>query len=74
MTVNSRRGRTAALALLAALGVLYTLLRRPILTWGATSDEAASRRRTHLHKPRPDGRSRRVDRDGTRRDAVCVFE
>jgi hypothetical protein len=42
MTLNSRRGRTAALALLAALGVLYPLLRRPILTWGATSEEAAS--------------------------------
>ena len=36
-----RRGRTA-LALLAALGALYPLLRRPILTWGATSEEAAS--------------------------------
>jgi hypothetical protein len=42
MTLNSRRGRTTALAL-AALGVLYPLLRRPILTWGATSEEAASR-------------------------------
>jgi hypothetical protein len=31
MTLNSRRGRTAALSLLAALGVLYPLLRRPIL-------------------------------------------
>src|SRR2546430_17711269 len=38
-----RRARTAALALLAALGALYPLLRRPILTWGATSEEAASR-------------------------------
>jgi hypothetical protein len=35
-----RRGRAAALVLLAAL---YPLLRRPILTWGATSEEAASR-------------------------------
>ena len=43
MTLNLRRGRTAALALLATLGVLYPLLRRPILTWGATSEEAASR-------------------------------
>jgi hypothetical protein len=42
MTLNSRRGRTVALALLAALGVLYPLLRRPILTWGATREEAAS--------------------------------
>jgi hypothetical protein len=39
----TRRGRTAALALVAALGTLYPLLRRPILTWGATSEEAASR-------------------------------
>jgi hypothetical protein len=38
-----RGGRTAALALVAALGALYPLLRRPILTWGATSEEAASR-------------------------------
>ena len=43
MTRNSRRRRTAALALLAAVGMLYPLLRRPILTWGATSEEAASR-------------------------------
>ena len=28
---------------LAFLGALYPLLRRPILTWGATSEEAASR-------------------------------
>jgi hypothetical protein len=42
MTLNSRHGRTTALALVAAL-VLYPLLRRPILTWGATSEEAASR-------------------------------
>jgi hypothetical protein len=38
-----RRGRTATLALVAALGALYPLLRRPILNWGATSEEAASR-------------------------------
>jgi hypothetical protein len=43
MNLNSRRGRKAALAFLASLGVLYPLLRRPIVTWGATSDEAASR-------------------------------
>jgi hypothetical protein len=43
MNLNSRRGRTAALAFLAALGVLYPFLRRPIVTWGATSEEAASR-------------------------------
>ncbi len=36
-----RRGRTA-LALIVALGALYPLLRRPILTWGATSEEATS--------------------------------
>jgi len=33
----------AALALVTALGALYPLLRRPILTWGATTEEAASR-------------------------------
>jgi hypothetical protein len=38
-----RRGRTAALAFVAAVGALYPLLRRPILTWGATTEEAASR-------------------------------
>jgi hypothetical protein len=38
-----RRARTAALALVATLGALYPLLRRPILTWGATSAEAAWR-------------------------------
>jgi hypothetical protein len=38
-----RRGRTVALAFVAALVALYPLLRRPILTWGATSEEAASR-------------------------------
>jgi hypothetical protein len=43
MTRNSHRGRAAALALLATLSVLYPLLRRPILTWGATSEEAVSR-------------------------------
>jgi hypothetical protein len=40
LTLSSRRARAAALALLA---VLYRLLRRPILTWGATSEEADSR-------------------------------
>jgi len=34
----------------------------------------ASRRRTHLRKPRPDSRGRRVDRDCARGDAVCVLE
>jgi hypothetical protein len=38
-----RRGRKTALVLVAALGAFYPLLRRPILTWGATSEEAASR-------------------------------
>jgi hypothetical protein len=37
------RRRTPVLALLAGLGLLYPLLRQPILTWGATSEEAASR-------------------------------
>ena len=36
---NSHRRRTAAFAV---LGVLYPFLRRLILTWGATGDEAAS--------------------------------
>src|SRR5215207_5622334 len=40
---GKHRGRTVALAVVAALGALYPLLRRPILTWGATSEEAASR-------------------------------
>ena len=43
LTLDSRRGHTVPLALVAALGALYPLLRRPILTWGATSEEAASR-------------------------------
>jgi len=38
-----RGGRAGALAFVAALGALYPLLRRPILTWGATSKEAVSR-------------------------------
>ena len=39
---ETRRGRTGAFALVAALGAHYPLLRRPILIWGATSEEAAS--------------------------------
>src|SRR6266508_5909297 len=40
-TLSKLRNRTfKALAFLAAL---YPLMRRPILTWGATSEEAASR-------------------------------
>jgi hypothetical protein len=36
--------RTAALGLVGALGAFYSLLlRRPILTWGATAEEAAAR-------------------------------
>ena len=42
LTLDSRRGHTVPLALVAALA-LYPLLRRPILTWGATSEETASR-------------------------------
>ena len=38
----SPRGRTVALGLLAALGAFYPLLRRPILTWGASGEEADS--------------------------------
>jgi hypothetical protein len=42
-TRHTRRGRRLALALGPALGALYPLLRPPILTWGASSEEAASR-------------------------------
>src|SRR5205807_5430328 len=42
LTLDSRRGHTVPRALVAARA-LYPLLRRPILTWGATSEEAASR-------------------------------
>ena len=42
MTLTVHHMRKAALTLLATLGVVYPLLRRPILTWGATGDEAAS--------------------------------
>jgi hypothetical protein len=37
------RLRTAAVVLVAAVGALYPLLRRPILTWGATTEEGSSR-------------------------------
>ena len=37
------RRRTTALGLVAAVGAVYPLLRRPILNWGATAEEAASR-------------------------------
>jgi hypothetical protein len=40
LTLASRRRRAVALLLVAAL---YSLLRRPILTWGASREEAASR-------------------------------
>ncbi len=43
MTLSSRRERLIALALIAALGALYPLLRRPILTWGATYEESTAR-------------------------------
>ena len=43
LTLDSRRSHMVPLALVAALGALYPLLRRPILTWGATSEETASR-------------------------------
>jgi hypothetical protein len=43
MTSGRRlRRHTIAFAVVAALGALYPLLRRPILTWGATAEEAAS--------------------------------
>src|SRR5438045_7899242 len=40
LTLASHRRRAVALALVAAL---YPLLRRPILAWGASREEAASR-------------------------------
>jgi len=40
---EKHRGRTAALAFVGMIAALYPLLRRPILTWGATSQEATSR-------------------------------
>ena len=42
LTTHRSRGRTAAL-FLAVLAALYPLMRRPILTWGATREEARSR-------------------------------
>jgi hypothetical protein len=39
----ARRGRRFALAAIAALVAVYPRLRRPILTWGATGEEVASR-------------------------------
>jgi hypothetical protein len=42
LTKPRSHGRTTA-ALLAALAALYPLMRRPIITWGATSEEAESR-------------------------------
>ena len=42
LTTPLSRGRTTA-AFLAALAALYPLMRRPILTWGATTEEAGSR-------------------------------
>src|SRR6266496_750712 len=41
-TLSKLRNRT--FKALAFVGALYPLLRRSILTWGATSEEAASRR------------------------------
>jgi hypothetical protein len=38
-----KRRRKTAVAFLGALGLLYPVMRRPILTWGATGEEAASR-------------------------------
>jgi hypothetical protein len=42
LTTHRSRGRATA-ALLAALAALYPLARRPIVTWGATTEEAESR-------------------------------
>jgi hypothetical protein len=41
LTTPRSRGLTTA-AFLAALAALYPLMRRPILTWGATTEEAGS--------------------------------
>jgi hypothetical protein len=43
LSLRSGHGRLTALAFVAAVRVFYPLLRRPILTWGATREEAASR-------------------------------
>jgi hypothetical protein len=42
LTTPWSRGRTTA-AFLVALALLYALMRRPILSWGATTEEAGSR-------------------------------
>jgi hypothetical protein len=42
LITHRSRGRTTV-SLLAALAVLYPFARRPILTWGATTEEAGSR-------------------------------
>jgi hypothetical protein len=42
LTMPRSRGRTTV-AFLAALVALYPLMRQPILTWGATTEEAGSR-------------------------------
>ena len=42
LTTRRSRGRTAAV-FLGALVALYPLMRRPILTWGATTEEARGR-------------------------------
>jgi hypothetical protein len=42
LTTHRSRGQTAAV-FLAALAALFPLMRRPILTWGATTEEARSR-------------------------------
>ncbi|HEY5059817.1 MAG TPA: SRPBCC family protein [Gaiellaceae bacterium] len=43
MTRTHRRRDPSGAAVLVALCASYALLRRPILTWGATAEEAASR-------------------------------
>jgi len=43
MALTTHRSRGRATAALAALAALYPLARRPILTWGATTEEAGSR-------------------------------
>src|SRR5438105_15292062 len=43
LTLDLCRSHMVRLALIAALGALYPLLRRPILTWGATYEESTAR-------------------------------
>jgi hypothetical protein len=54
------KARITPLLVLGALCVLYPLLRRPILTWGATAEEAAGALPGDELLPSPDGVSTRA--------------